>query len=420
MKRGETIPRTATPRTARLINDRLAFDLLLEQGPLTRSQLRNLTGLSAPTVADLVHRLESAGLVAPVGESGSERRGPNARLYGVVADRAHVAGVDVRHDQVRAVVTDLTGREAGTAVVAQDPRVPPDQLVRNAIDGALGDAGLAPDRLRMVVVGTPGLVDPATGDVTFVASLPTWTANLLPGLRERYGERVLLENEVNLAGIAEHRLGAARGRDTFALMSLGTGIGVAIILNGRVHRGASGGAGEVAYVPYRPGSFQDLAGGDAVVELAERHGVPGSMEDVGAIVAAAVEQIERIQRVERDGVGGRGGEGRQDAVDAEQGPLDGRFDGAGFLRDLADRISAGAAAVCAVLDPGYLVLAGEVGRAGGAVLADHVGERLAELVPLPTVVAASDVGGNPVVRGAVLVALDHVHRETFGLSSGSS
>ncbi|GAA5021970.1 ROK family transcriptional regulator [Actinopolymorpha pittospori] len=404
---------------------------MLEQGPLTRSQLRNLTGLSAPTVADLVHRLESAGLVGPVGESGSERRGPNARLYGVVADRAHVAGVDVRHDQVRAVVTDLTGREAGTAVVAQDPRVPPDQLVRNAIDGALGDAGLAPDRLRMVVVGTPGLVDPATGDVTFVASLPTWTANLLPGLRERYGERVLLENEVNLAGIAEHRLGAARGRDTFALMSLGTGIGVSIILNGRVHRGASGGAGEVAYVPYRPGSFQDLAGGDAVVELAERHGLPGSIEDVGAIVAVAVEQIERVGR---DGAGGPGGGGpqdsvdvrqdsvdvRQDSVDAGQRPVDGRFDGAGFLRDLADRISAGAAAVCAVLDPGYLVLAGEVGRAGGAVLADHVGERLAELVPLPTVVAASDVGGNPVVRGAVLVALDHVHRETFGLSSGSS
>ena len=395
MKRGETIPRTATPRTARLINDRLAFDLLLEQGPLTRTQLRGLTGLSAPTVADLVQRLENAGLVAAVGESGSERRGPNARLYGVVADRAHVAGVDVRHDQVRAVVTDLTGQEAGTAVVAQDPRMPPDQLVRNAIDGALGDAGLAPDRLRMVVVGTPGLVDPATGDVAFVASLPTWTANLLPGLRERYGERVLLENEVNLVGIAEHRLGAARGRDTFALMSLGTGIGVSIILNGRVHRGASGGAGEVAYVPYRPGSFQDLAGGDAVVELAERHGVPGSIEDVGAIVAVAVEQ-------------------------AEQGGLDGRFDGADFLRDLADRISAGAAAVCAVLDPGYLVLAGEVGRAGGAVLAEHVGERLAELVPLPTVVAASDVGGNPVVRGAVLVALDHVHRETFGLSPGST
>jgi predicted NBD/HSP70 family sugar kinase len=408
MKRGETISRTATPHTARLINDRLAFDLLLEQGPLTRSQLRSLTGLSAPTVADLVHRLESAGLVAPVGESGSERRGPNARLYGVVADRAHVAGVDVRHDQVRAVVTDLTGREAGTAVVAQDPRVPPDQLVRNAIDGAIGDAGLAPDRLRMVVVGTPGLVDPATGDVTFVASLPTWTANLLPGLRERYGDRVLLENEVNLVGIAEHRLGAARRRDTFALMSLGTGIGVSIVLNGRVHRGASGGAGEVAYVPYRPGSFQDLAGGDAVVELAERHGVPGSIEDVGAIVAAAVEQAERA---ERDG--GHAGQSGQDG-------LDGRSDGAAFLDDLADRIGAGAAAVCAVLDPGYLVLAGEVGRAGGAALAERVGERLADLVPLPTVVTASDVGGNPVVRGAVLVALDHVHRETFGLPSGTT
>src|SRR5215467_2205158 len=114
---GAAGPRTATPRTARQINDRLAFDLLLENGPLTRTELRRLTGLSGPTVASLVHRLQEAGLVAPVGESGSHRRGPNARLYGVVPDRAYVAGVEVRPEVVIAVVADITGASVGVGQV---------------------------------------------------------------------------------------------------------------------------------------------------------------------------------------------------------------------------------------------------------------------------------------------------------------
>ncbi|MGH3488982.1 MAG: ROK family protein [Actinopolymorphaceae bacterium] len=406
--------RTATPTTARLINDRLAFDLLLDRGPLTRAQLRALTGLSGPTVAELVHRLEAAGLVAPVGEAGTERRGPNATLYGVVAERAFVAGVEVRPDRVVAVLADATGRQVGGASVPQDPGVAPDLIVGAAVDGALIDAGLADagrvdaagadagrvdagcidDRLRMVVVGTPGLVDPATGDLSFVASLPTWHANVLPGLRRRYTSRVLLENEVNLAALAEHRLGAARGRDTFALLWLDTGIGAAVVLGGELLRGASGGVGELAYLPTSAGRFQEAAGGAAVEELAARHlrGAPDprhrqvgdGMPSPGALVAAA----------------------------AESGAVHGS-PAAAFLDALADRVVAGAAAICAVLDPGYLVLAGGVGRSGGEHLAHRVAERLADVVPLPTSVVPATVAESPVLRGAVLVALDRVHRDTF-------
>jgi predicted NBD/HSP70 family sugar kinase len=374
----------------------VAFELLLDQGPLTRRELRALTGLSGPTIAALVHRLEAAGLVAPVGEAGTDRRGPNARLYGIVADRAHVAGVEVRPDDVLAAVTDLTGTTVGSARVSQDPGTQPDRIIQAALDGALADAGLSDDRLRMVVVGTPGLVDPETGDVSFVARLPTWHANVLPGLRDRYGDRVELQNEVNLVGYAEHRLGAARGHDTFALLFLGEGIGTAIVLNGRVLRGASGGAGEVAYLPLGRGTLQDLAGGPAVRELAREHGIPVDTSgdaDTSSDVADPSSDLAGVVR----------------------GAVDGGPAGEAFLDALADRVSQGAAALCAVVDPGFLVLAGEVGRAGGVALARRVEERLSTLIPLPTRVAPGGVDGNAVVRGAVLVALDHLHRETFGL-----
>jgi len=362
----------ASPQLVRQLNDRKAFELLLSRGPLTRPQLRALTGLSRPTVGDLVDRMEAAGLVAVVGEAGTDRRGPNAALYGVVAGRAHVAGVEVRPRMVLAVVADVTGRTVGSARVPFDLDAPPAEVVHQAVRSALAAASV--DALRSVVVGTPGLVDPSTGDLSFVASLPTWHASLRPALRERLDVPVLLENEVNLVGLAEHRLGAMRGRDTFALISLGRGIGVAVVLGGQLYRGASGGAGEAAYLPVGTGTFQQLAGGDAVRALARSHWLDA---DAGL-----------------------------EAVTANGSEA--------FLDELADRVATGAAGICAVLDPGVVVLAGEVGRAGGSALAERVAAGIARRVPLPTEVVAGTVDGDPVLRGAVLVALDLLHEETFG------
>src|SRR5215475_4239633 len=110
--------RSATSATARAINDRLALDLLLDRGPLTAAQLRDLTGLSRPSVSDLLMRLQEAGLVAMIGESEAVQRGPNARVYQLVASRAHVAGVDVRKGSVSLGVADLTGAVVASAEVA--------------------------------------------------------------------------------------------------------------------------------------------------------------------------------------------------------------------------------------------------------------------------------------------------------------
>ncbi|MFD7949114.1 MarR family transcriptional regulator, partial [Streptomyces sp. NPDC059744] len=122
----------ASPSTARVINDRLALRLLQEDGPLTATQLKTLTGLSRPTVADLVERLQGAGLIQVVGESGAERRGPNARLYGIVADRAHLAALDVRTDSVAVVVADLLGVTLAEATLPWGTHAGPDHAAAEA------------------------------------------------------------------------------------------------------------------------------------------------------------------------------------------------------------------------------------------------------------------------------------------------
>ncbi|WP_320779001.1 ROK family transcriptional regulator, partial [Streptomyces sp. CRN 30] len=240
----------ASPSTARAINDRLALRLLEREGPLTAGQLKQLTGLSRPTVADLVERLAAAGLIAVVGEAGEQRRGPNARLYGIVADRAQLAALDVRTEGVTVVVCDLLGTELTRASVPIAGGTGTGLAVERAValvERAAEEAGA--DRLHTVAVGAPGLIDPGDGELRGSLTLPAWHRSLVAALGERLPARVIVENETNLAALAEQRDGAARDRDTFVLLWLGVGTGAAVVLDGRLRRGASGGTGEIGFLP---------------------------------------------------------------------------------------------------------------------------------------------------------------------------
>ncbi|GAA3868485.1 ROK family protein [Streptomyces sedi] len=394
--------RTATPQTARAINDRIALELLTEHGPLTAARLRELTGLSRPSVAELLGRLGRGGLVDVVGEAGAERRGPNARVYGLVAGRAHVAALDVRVEGVSLALADLAGATVASRSVplttAPDPAGHPGQhpmvtAVLTTLRAAGAEAGVA--ELHTVALGAPGLADPATGALRVSDALPAWHRQLVAALRDTVGAPVLLENEVNLAGIAEHRLGSVRDRDTFVLLWLGVGVGAAVVLDGALRRGASGGAGELGFLPVPgtgrlpsavecEGGLHGLVSGAAVRALAERHG----LRDDGAEGLAA----ERLVA---------GATARTDEA------------AGAFLDELAGRVALGAASAAAVLDPGCVVLGGEVGRAGGRALAERVERRLRELSPLDTEVRAATVGGNPVLGGALVTALGAARAELF-------
>ncbi|MEU0087553.1 ROK family transcriptional regulator [Streptomyces sp. NPDC006274] len=401
----------ASPSTARAINDRLALELLQREGPLTAGQLKTMTGLSRPTVADLVERLQESGLIRVVGEAGSERRGPNARLYGIVADRTHLAALDVRTDSVSVVVADLLGRRLAEASLPIGDAAEPGPAVERAaalVERTAKGAGAAqrPNQgagaatLHSVCVGAPGLIDPSTGELRDTTGLPAWHRMLVAALQQRLPARVIVENETNLAAVAEQRLGAASDRDSFAFLWLGHGVGAGIFLDGRLRRGVSGGAGEIGFLPVPgtsgipsavdcAGGFHSLAGSAAICELGERYG----------LAAGAAAQEPPAAGVVRAAVA----EGRH-----------------AFLDALADRLALGAAAVAAVLDPGCVVLGGETGHAGGGPLASRVEARVARLSPLRTQVRAGALGGTAVLSGALLTAGEVARGELFGGGTGST
>ncbi|WP_369021143.1 ROK family transcriptional regulator [Streptomyces californicus] len=390
----------ASPSTARAINDRLALGLLQQHGPLTAAQLKTETGLSRPTVADLVERLGAAGLIEVVGESGAVRRGPNAKLYGIVAGRAHLAALDVRLGSVSVVVTDLLGAtlaEDALPIGGDTGTGPAVERAAALLESAARAAGPVP--LHSVGIGAPGLIDPATGELRDSTGLPAWHRGLVRELQRRLPATVLVENETNLAAVAELREGAAKGRDTFVLLWLGQGIGAAVMLDGKLRQGASGGAGEIGFLPVPgvgglpsavdcAGGFHSLAGSAALCELASTHG----LLDLATVSEGGEEAA---------------------AVATVRAALEAGVPGEPFLKEVADRLALGSAAVASVLDPGCVLLAGAVGHAGGPALAARVEERLAAMSPLRTEVRAGSLGDGAVLRGALITARDAAQDALF-------
>ena len=384
--------RPGTPSLLRELNDRAALDLLLGGEMLTRSQISEYTGVSKVTVSQMLTRLEERGLVAIAGEQAGGR-GPNAALYSVVPSSAYVAGLYVESDLVSAAVADVTGRRVAEVSGNPNGGDDPVELVRGTIERACATAGIEVTRLSALVIGSPGVVDPRTGDPRLAVNLPAWHEGALDALTDAWHKPVVIENDVNLAAMAERADGAAADADDFVLVWLGVGLGLATILGGRLHRGTAGAAGEIGYLPVHgaplhtdlrhpaSGGFQSLAGGNVVRELAAGHGftAPTPAEAVRAAVSAAVS------------VAGHG-DGSTDRAEA-------------CLGELAHRVAVGVASVCVVLDPGLVVLGGEVGRAGGTALADRVAAAVASIWPSRPRVVPTGVPGEPVLRGAMLAAV---------------
>ncbi|MER5397599.1 ROK family transcriptional regulator [Streptomyces sp. NPDC002599] len=393
-----------TPRVLRAMNDRAALDLLLAHGPLSRTRIGKLTGLSKPTASQLLARLEAAGLVLATGTSEG-RPGPSAQLYEVNPGAAYAAGLDVTPERVLAAVADITGRTVGAYELPTPGRRPDRPVVRqvtDALDGAVKAAGLARDDVRRLVIGTPGAFDPNTGRLRYASHLPGWhSPALLDELAAALPMPVEYENDVNLVAIAEQRLGAARGHEDFVLLWNEGGLGAALVLGGRLHRGWTGGAGEVGFLPVpgaplvrqvtraNSGGYQELAGSQAIPKLARELGIQDLPAGPYTKVAATV--VERAAAV-------------------DTGPY------RRLLEMYATGLATGLASLVSVLDPELVVLSGASLTAGGEPLRALVQAELEELAASRPRLVVGDVHEHPVLRGALESALAATRDEVFDTS----
>ncbi|MFF2274743.1 ROK family protein [Agromyces sp. NPDC058126] len=367
-------PGTPTWLAAR--NDRTAFRLLLEHGPLTRSRLGELTGLSKPTASQMLARLERVGLIHPVGER-SGGRGPNAVTYGVRTDRITGVAISILDRSIQAVVVDAVDHDHPIVEIATaDGDRTPEGDVRDAVRAACASAGIDEHTVSRVVIGVQAAFFVEGDELSFTDTLPGWPAIGARARIERaLGIQVTIDNDVNLATMAERSAGAAQQASSFALFWIGDGLGVGVDLGGTVHRGASGGAGEIGYlaVPraaaaFAPtaNDFTDLLGGPAVARM------------LGDGDQALAEVLPRLAG--------------DDAA----------------LSALADRVILAVDPLLAILDPSMIVLGGPTGTAGGARLAELVAGRVDPAAHPKLAVRTSGAGAQPVLLGARQQLVDQI------------
>ncbi|MGH9060208.1 MAG: ROK family protein, partial [Acidimicrobiales bacterium] len=329
---GAGIPPVGTPAGMRKINQRAVLDLLRRGGPATRPQVAKDTGLSKPTVSQALLALEAAGLARATGHT-STGTGRSAVLYEADPTAGYVLGIDIGREHLRVAVSDL-GR---TTVARRDAR----NTARSgsALVSAVGklageivaEAGLTAGDIVVRVLGSPGVADPAKRCFRHAPNLPGWgRAGLLDDLEAALGPDLMVENDANLTAVGEGESGAARGASVFGCITIGTGVGMGLMVDGRVFRGATGAAGEIGYLPYGRMRAADEPGepparGHLEEATAAQSVVRGARE-LGLGTAKSAREVFRLAR--------EGDELAQRAVEAE-----------------ADRLAYTVASVAAVIDP---------------------------------------------------------------------
>ena len=386
----ERPPTVGTPSLLRAINARTILEQIQRYGPVSRAQVARDIGLSKPTVSLGLTALLDAGLVREVGRS-SGRPGPSAVLYELNPMAGWVVGVDVGRRRVRAALADITGD-----VVARRDEPAHASSARTLIGqvgaiahGLAAEAGIGWDEVHHVTVGSPGVFEPVRGAVILAPNLPGWgRQGLLKRLRGELGDHIGVENDVNLAAEGQRWRGLARDVRNFGFLSVGTGVGMGLVLDGRLYRGASGSAGEVGYLPIgadpydrqvrRRGAFEEAVNGAAVVRGAAEAGLASS-RTAKKVFAQARKGDPLARRV----------------VEAE-----------------AARIALGLAVVLAVVDLELVILGGGVGGNADLLLAP-VERELRALSPIRPRLAVSALGEDAVLQGALATALAVARQRLF-------
>lgn len=358
------------------------LQLIRDLGPLSRADLARESGLSRPAVSDLIRELLTDGLVQESGPVPSAA-GRKPVLVSMAYDGRQVIGIELGDSTVQGILVNLRAQVLRRAQAAVDADAPQgalwevlDQLVLAATSPVLG-----------VGIGAPGLVDAAEGLVHY-AALPIWEGLPLTRLvQERYGLPALVDNDTSLTALGEYTYGAGRGTAPLAVLTLGTGIGAGLIIDGRIYPGANGWSGEVGHLAV-PGATERC-----------RCGRIGCLETV-----ASVPEILRRAGIDATAEAGLNGlASRAAGGDAEATAL---------IREVGRSVGHALVALVHTFNPRRVLLGGTAACLGSLLL-DAVTVGLQEMA-LPALTAVTEIemaelgrdGG--LLGAAALVALQEI------------
>jgi predicted NBD/HSP70 family sugar kinase len=293
---------------------------LAEHQQLSRSELVGRTGLARATVSSIVYELINAGLVreSAAADAAGTRTGRPPQALSLAPDAAYALGLDIAHDHVRAVLTDVVGTilwdRTRPMAVDDDPERALDTAVR-LIDAALGDVGVPREKVLGLGAGFACPVDKDRRRLHAEGIMPGWVGvHPVNELAGRTGMPVQIINDANAGVLAERRFGAARGCDNVVYLRLSSGIGAGTICDGRMLLGHGGIAGELGHVVVEPrgtlcrcgnrGCLETIASPPAIADLLARSwGRPVTTADLPELLRTADRGTARAVEDAGDAVG---------------------------------------------------------------------------------------------------------------------
>lgn len=368
----------------RLINQRAVLQSVRD-GASTVTAITKVTGLTRPTVGSALSALEQQGLVRNRGSrSGNSGRAPT--LWGIDPGAGFVLGIDVGTQLVRFECCDLTGERRATVAASSYPDDPA-RLVREIGEQAralAAQAGFEWEQLAWAVVGAPGTVTPDHNAVHFAYNVAGFEhPETIAELTAAFGGRLTLVRDMLLAAIGETEVRTSP-LDDFALITVGRGVGAAVVRGGVPWQGWLGSAGEIAFLPQRVGDV------DEPVAISHR----GEFEELAA-----------VDRLLRDAA----------AAGHDYGDLDGFVAAARNGEDYAvaalhgnvRKIAWAAAVIMAIEAPPCIVFTGSLPLTLGEPFISEVRSQLQLLTPLPAPrLELSAAGVDATVLGASSRALN--------------
>jgi predicted NBD/HSP70 family sugar kinase len=341
------MPAKGDQGTVRALNRRLLLRLLREQGPTSRTDLADQSGLSNGAVTRIVGELIDEGFLVEqsVGVSTGGRR---PVLLDLDTSARVVAGLKLMDEAILAVLVDLKGNVVadGRAVLAShDTTVVLDQAVQ-AIEELLARAGNR-DRLAGVGLCMPGAIDWRNGVCQWSPFFGWHDVPVAALLTGRLGVPVSVDNDVNALAVAESLFGRGRRVRDFAVITVGRGVGAGLVYNGAVYRGSSGGAGEFGHmVSERGGRLCECGKSGCLEAYVGEHALMNRVRELGG----------RYRELDLAGFLARAGDGDQAAAD--------------IYAEVTQRLGVAIANLINLLNPELVVLGGEAAFLSGRFLAD--------------------------------------------------
>jgi glucokinase len=387
-----------SPALMRRTNARTILRSLKKLGACSRADLVRETGMSAPTVANVISDLDGLGLIEWIGEgvSGGGRPPENLRFN---ADYGCLVGVDVTSDALRILLTDLNGTllEEQHEALAKEARSPDAviEVLRNSLKAMMQRCNLPSKKLVAMTVGVAGITNARDGIVVSVSDSSTWRNVPLRDLLKQYFACALfVENDTNLAALGEHFRGVAQSEDSFVFIGIGSGVGAGIFLNGQIVHGASWSAGEIGYlrVPnvssmqpslYEFGALEQVLGGPGILRswnaVSQKSGQKIKVRKASKVFDLALEGDAVAQKIV--------------------------LQRARLLKDVVLNLSL-------ILNPNLFVVGGDLG-AHAALLQPTV-EMLQKSEVAVASVVPSSLGNSAVVWGGIAVSMQNSEQTLLG------